>query len=122
MIKCCFLLKWQSVGQEIDALEQEIDALEQEIDALELVPSSRMAKNVPNKESMNDMPTYDERCEPLSQGFYVFFAHTEAWKRKNELKVSSSPPVLVSTEPPVKLRKVIFEIHVYRFNPLNLDY
>ena len=106
MIKCCFLLKWQSVGQEIDALEQEIDALEQEIDALELVPSSRMAKNVPNKESMNDMPTYDERCEPLSQGFYVFFAHTEAWKRKNELKVSSSPPVLVSTEPPVKVRKV----------------
>ena len=99
MIKCCFLLKWQSVGQEIDALEQEIDALE-------LVPSSRMAKNVPNKESMNDMPTYDERCEPLSQGFYVFFAHTEAWKRKNELKVSSSPPVLVSTEPPVKVRKV----------------
>ena len=87
------MLKMQSVGTEEEAFER--------------VLSSRLAKNVPKKKSTrkSDLPTGDDRYNPLSDAYYGYFGRVEARKGKRKV-TETSPPPLVTGEPVKKVRKV----------------
>ena len=86
------LYKMQSVGTEKEALDR--------------VLSSRIPKDVPKKETTrkSDLPTGDDRYNPLSAGYYEYFDRVEARKGKRKI-TATSPPPLLAPEPSKKPRK-----------------